>query len=236
MSPTKPYPTIPRRGIRSESGSILLLTALSMVMLLGVVALAIDGSYMYTERNRMAAAADAAAKSAAFERKRWGYGNSDLWRVARYEVAWQNLDPAIVVEVNNPPNTGTYSGDNHYVEVILAKTTQTFFARVLNPVWSSLTPRVRAVAGTATPSACFITMENLDIGRDTWNLHECAIEVGGDLSANNPTAKIIGPAFVTGNCPDCGGVRSNFPGGVIGAPPQRIHSRHWTHPTSCSRA
>ena len=58
-----------RPPISGERGSIVLLTALSMVVLLGMVALAVDGSYLYTELNRMSAAADAAAKSAALERR-----------------------------------------------------------------------------------------------------------------------------------------------------------------------
>ncbi len=65
--PTSPGSAARRRDARSEEGSILILTALSMVVLLGMVALAVDGSYMFTERNRMSAAADSGAISAALD-------------------------------------------------------------------------------------------------------------------------------------------------------------------------
>src|SRR4051812_3385043 len=53
------------RSGHPESGSILVLTALTLVTLLGVTALAVDLGYMYEMRNRMSAAADVAARSAA---------------------------------------------------------------------------------------------------------------------------------------------------------------------------
>ena len=73
-----------RRRARSESGSIIILTALSMVLMLGILAFAIDTSLLYAERNRMAAAADAAAKSAAMEYLR--KSTSDLQAFANREV------------------------------------------------------------------------------------------------------------------------------------------------------
>src|SRR3954468_2140273 len=73
--------------LKSESGSILILTALAMIVLLGVVALAVDGSFMYTERNRMAAAADGAAKSAAFEVYLGNTDDTALLAFAKREVS-----------------------------------------------------------------------------------------------------------------------------------------------------
>ena len=49
----------PRRG---ERGQVIVLTALSMTMLLGIAALSVDAAFMYDKRNRLYAAADAAAK------------------------------------------------------------------------------------------------------------------------------------------------------------------------------
>src|SRR5262245_11113435 len=55
---------------RRERGSILIMTALTLTGMLGVTALALDAAYMYDQRNRMGAAADAAALAAAQEYKR----------------------------------------------------------------------------------------------------------------------------------------------------------------------
>ena len=50
-----------------ESGQILVLTTVSMIALLGIMALTLDTSFMFEKRNRLHTAADAAAKSAAIE-------------------------------------------------------------------------------------------------------------------------------------------------------------------------
>ena len=67
----------------SERGSILILTALSMTVLLGIAALSIDISFMYDKRNRLHAAADAAAKSGAFEVRRDSVDFADRSRNVR---------------------------------------------------------------------------------------------------------------------------------------------------------
>jgi Flp pilus assembly protein TadG len=50
---------------RNERGSVILITAIAIATLLGFAALAVDGSYLYTIRNRLQAAADAAALAGA---------------------------------------------------------------------------------------------------------------------------------------------------------------------------
>ncbi|HUR20794.1 MAG TPA: pilus assembly protein TadG-related protein, partial [Vicinamibacterales bacterium] len=52
---------------RDQEGQILVLTTVSMIALLGIMALSLDASFMFEKRNRLHAAADAAAKSAAYE-------------------------------------------------------------------------------------------------------------------------------------------------------------------------
>src|SRR5262245_588754 len=72
------------RAARDEKGSILILTALSLTVLLGIAALSVDASYMYDMRNKLSAAADAAAKSAAIEVHR---GNSaNIVKFAQHQV------------------------------------------------------------------------------------------------------------------------------------------------------
>lgn len=46
----------------SDRGSVTLLVAFSLVVMLGIAGLAIDLGYMYLQKNRMQAVADAAAR------------------------------------------------------------------------------------------------------------------------------------------------------------------------------
>ena len=159
----------------SERGSILILTALSMTVLLGIAALSLDISFMYDKRNRLHAAADAAAKSGAFEvRRDSSISLTDLQTFANQQVSAHGFNPAgtTSVVVHHPPTSGAFTGDAGYVEVIVSEPTSTFFGRILG--WTSMTPGARAVAGTSNNLACIITLRgpgttpySLEIGNTT---------------------------------------------------------------------
>lgn len=183
-----------------ERGSILLLAALSMVMLLGIVALAIDASFMYTERDRMSGAADAAAKSAALELVH--HPSSDLQAFANRDVVMNGFTPSpdgdTHVEVVAPPDHGAYASKPKYVQVTVWRDTPTLFGTVLG--WLSMRPTAYAVAGTSAPEDCLIVMDDLTIGNAEINMKGCNVHVGGDLIGNNPNADIQGPAAAAGSC------------------------------------
>lgn len=206
MSPNTPNPR--HRALASESGSIIILTALSMVVLLGILAFAVDASFLYTERNRMAAAADDAAKSAAVENiRRPSASVADLTAFANRQVLAHGFDPGVTtsVTVNRPPvSPSPFAGDSHFVEARVSRPTPTFFARVVNAAWGSVTPMARAVAGAATPLNCFITNHNLTFGNDTYTLNGCGVGVGGDLSVGGAiTGSPAPPVSVSGTCSGC---------------------------------
>src|SRR6185436_19755627 len=55
-----------RKSRSSDSGSVLVMTAIALPVLIAFAALSLDVGYIYDYRQRMSAAADAAATSAAF--------------------------------------------------------------------------------------------------------------------------------------------------------------------------
>lgn len=229
MVPTRSFATARSASMRSESGSILILTALSMVILLGAAAFAVDGSFMYTERNRMWAAADAAAKSAALE---VFYGNTtqaNLEVFADKEVALHNFSPArssgdTDVVVSHPPITGDHVGDSGYVEVTVARMTATYFGTILG--WANLRPLARAVAGQSSGPNCLIalappgsTPPAISIGVTTLNMPNCNIADAGDLVCSNPGGQCfidsgytaIGASSCTGRCTNMGPITTDAP-------------------------
>ncbi len=204
-----------------ESGSILILTALSMVVLLGIAALSLDVSFMYDKRNRLHAAADAGAKSAAFELQRnSSISLTDLRTFANQQVSAHGFNPAGTtnVVVNHPPASGAFSGNAGYVEVIVSEPTPTFFGKILG--WASMTPGARAVAGTSNNLACIITLKasgtspySLEIGNTTMTLNGCGVADGGDLNGANPNSRINGTPMpsvgIVGSCyNNCGNMGS----------------------------
>src|SRR5439155_1515783 len=128
----------------------LIVTVVTMTAMLGITALAIDASFMYDKRNRLHAAADAAAKSAATEVARdstlspnlnrtCALNDTDpLCRFASQQITAHGFNPggATSVVVNHPPLSGWFTCANQpvycnrYVEVIVSEATATFFANV----------------------------------------------------------------------------------------------------------
>jgi Flp pilus assembly protein TadG len=199
-----------------------------MTVLLGMAALSVDASFMYDTRNRLYAAADAAAKLGAAEVLRdSSISQTDLETFAHQQVTAHGLTPGTcgsttvgisAVCVNHPPLNGPFAGQASYVEVLVSQTTSTFFGHVLG--FASMVPGARAVAGSSSPTACLITTGtpgsvpvSLQIGNSQLVLNGCGVSDSGDLAGTNPNAAITGnplPSVGTvGTCSGtCGGMGS----------------------------
>ena len=209
-----------------DRGQILILTALSMTALLAVAALSLDASYMYDKRNRLHAAADAAAKSGAIEVKRNpSISNADLQVFADQQVTAVGFSPggATSVVVSHPPVSGPFTGSASYVEVVVSEPTSTFFGNILG--WASMTPGARAVAGESSGPNCIITLggptaspESFTLGNSTLTMPGCNVANAGDMVTTNPNATIAAAGTgVTGAC--SGGGCGNITNMTTGAPP-----------------
>src|SRR5688500_19624091 len=110
------------RPSNQESGQILVLTTVSMIALLGIMAITLDASFMFEKRNQLHAAADAAAKSAAMEIIRNPtVSQASLEKFADHQVIAHGFLPSrqsgtTSVVVNRPPASGAFAGNVHYVE------------------------------------------------------------------------------------------------------------------------
>ncbi len=149
---------------RSERGQILIFLAVILPVLLGFSALAIDAGYLFDHRQRMSAAADAAAIAGAFEVKRKtdidpttlkGYAGDD----AKRNGFWDGHD-GVTVTVHRGPQSGPFKGNMKYVEVIISQDVPTFFMRMLGTM--TMTASARAVAGPEDASGCVYALNTLD--------------------------------------------------------------------------
>lgn len=199
-------------SVTGERGQILLLTAFSMVVLLGIGALSLDASYMYDKRNTLYAAADAAAKSGAIEVRRTPtISQTSLENFANQQVNAHGLTAAScltttldlsAVCVHHPPASGPFTGNAGYVEVIVSQRTSTFLGVILG--MTNMTPAARAVAGSSSAEQCIVTlspgMTSMQLGNSTLNLTNCEVDVGGYLNTTNPNALINGEVAITETC------------------------------------
>lgn len=206
-----------------ESGQVLVLTALSMVALLGVAALSLDASFMFAKRNQLHAAADAAAKSAAVEIVRNpGVTLESLERFADQQVAAHGFAPSrlggtTTVIVNRGPASGAFAGNSSYVEAIVSEATSTFFGKMFG--FLSMTPGAIAVAGAGNPSVCIIVLEDMTIGNTEITLNGCGVAVGDELRGNNPNSEINGTPLPSVGAGSCSGTCSGMGSLTTGALP-----------------
>jgi Flp pilus assembly protein TadG len=219
LNAARSFPMIRRTPARDERGQILILTALSMTVLLGMAAFSVDASFMYDKRNKLYAAADAAAKLGATEVHR----NSSVTQAALEAFAaeqvrrhgltpgsWGTTTPGIAgVQVNRPPLNGPFAGQAGYVEVLIAEVTNTFFGKVLGVL--SLTPGARAVAGMGPGANCIVTLgspgatpTSLSVSNSAINM-ACNVADGGDLDINASGLITGGSTDATGTCGGNGG-------------------------------
>jgi Flp pilus assembly protein TadG len=196
----------PFSRVGDDRGQILLLTAFSMVALLGIASLALDASYMYDKRNHLFSAADAAAKSGAIEvHRNSGVSNTALQAFANQQVAAHGFSPdtTTTVTVHHAPVSGPFAGNTGYVEVIVSEQTSTFIGRILG--LASMTPTARAVAGTSSGPDCIVTLggspSGLDIGVAHIDMPGCSIADNGDMSVASGNASVVASdVSVVGTC------------------------------------
>lgn len=122
-------PNLPVKKI-SEKGQAMILIVFSIIGLIGMSALAIDGGNAYVDSRRAETAASAAALTAATTRIEGGN-----WRAAALITAsdngYNNDGITNTVELNTPPIYGDYGGNPEFIEVIITSHLKTYFGNVI---------------------------------------------------------------------------------------------------------
>jgi hypothetical protein len=130
----------------SRRGSVIVLTALLLIGLIGVVALAVDGGLLLDNRRRVQAAADAAAMAAAGQLF-YNYAAISTRPPALYDPGSHAVTAARAiakdngfvndgktskVDVHIPPKTGPFTGQRGYAEVIVTYFQPRYFSSIWN--------------------------------------------------------------------------------------------------------
>jgi hypothetical protein len=206
-----------------RAGIVAVLVAACLVVILGMVAIAVDGGFLLSERQHAQSNADAAALAAVSDLYYdfWGYGGVDVKGTAKAAAlanaaanGYANDGTQTIVTVNIPPKSGDYVGQVGYAEVIVQYNFQRAFSRIFGT--AAVPVRARAVA-RGLPLAfeagilCLdptlkgalnaqgggtVTVENAAVIDDSNNGSAAIAGGGGALVA--PTFKITGDYTVSG--------------------------------------
>lgn len=150
--------------LRDEKGQMLILTALSMTVLLGVLAFATDLGVLFRAKRNLQIAADAAATAGALDMR---YGSSTSiaendsycaayangYKATNTTPSCSNTVPSnpsnATVTINTPPAYG-YHISTGFVEAIVTTPNPTIFMNLFG--YHSMNVTARAVAGPVNPS------------------------------------------------------------------------------------
>jgi hypothetical protein len=159
----------------NRRGAILLLVAVSMVALMGLLVMAIDGGLVQRQRRIAQLAADAAVKAGAIEIYR--DRTDSVAASARSEATRNGFTHGVggrVVTVTYPSTEPGFSGP-FFVQVAVRDTVRTIFGSLIG---RALVPvNARAVGGvTGTTNNCIVSLEDHDD-------HAIIVQSGGQVVA-----------------------------------------------------
>jgi hypothetical protein len=139
---------LPSTNLSRRAGSVTPWLLLSLLAIMGVVAIGMDGGRMLEERRHALATADAAALAAAGQNYRKLLSMSNNAKNAALSVAlangYTNDGVDSIVTLNIPPTSGEFAGKTDYVEVITQKNLTASFGAVFTA--KPLVVKARAVA------------------------------------------------------------------------------------------
>jgi hypothetical protein len=138
-------------------GTIAVLVAVSLAVMLGVVAIALDGGLLLDNRRKVQAGADAAALAAAIDlfANYASYNGVDSTGAAKASAlataaanGFNNDGVTSIVTVNIPPTSGHFAGQAGYAEVIIQYNQKRNFSSIFGS--GDLPVKARAVASGKT--------------------------------------------------------------------------------------
>ena len=188
----------------SKSGQVLVLTAMSLVVLMGIAGLSVDLGEFWTLRRNMQTAADAAAISAAIALRL----KQDATAAGRSVSALNRFTDGVngvTVTVNNPPASGPSAGNANYVEVIIAQAKPPYFLKALG--YSSITVSARAVGSSTNSPACVFALDPTASG---------ALSVGGSSSMALSCGALVDSSSASALSTNGGGALTATAIGVVG--------------------
>jgi Flp pilus assembly protein TadG len=188
-----------QRLSRNERGSMSVMIAIGLTVLLGFAALGVDVSLWLRAKNDVQAAADAAANSVAAAASA-GNPAGRLTAEANTAAAasgFQNGMNGVTVTLNHPPASGAHAGNANAYEVIITAPQKVYLASVMRGATAPIV-KGRAVAllvaGTPAPTfnTCILGLSPLPSNIDvTANGNTVVTANGCDVDADSPSSSSI---------------------------------------------
>lgn len=205
---------------KNEKGQAMILVVFSIIGLIGMAALAIDGGNAYVDSRRAETAASAAALAGAtarIEGRNW----RDAALTAASDNGYNNDGITNTVELNTPPINGDYNGNPEYIEVIITSHLKTYFGSVIgireitsvSNVVSQSKPSILGPLFNGYALVSLAPHSRCDFHMSFWIHSEATINLeGGGLFVNSDNPECAFISFGSGSVR----VRDSSPISVVG--------------------
>jgi Flp pilus assembly protein TadG len=192
----------------ADRGQVMVLICVSLVAIVGMIAVVTDFSFMQHQRNMMQTAADSAAMAGSEE---LAYGDQVVAGQADAATnGYTNGTGSVTVTINNPPSTGPNASNSGYVEAIVTKPEPTYFLRVLGV--TTMTVSARAVAYEGNGPNCIYVLNPTASGALSGNGNVSVASGCGLLVDSNSSTAITAVGNVSITAPQIG-VVGNYSAG-----------------------
>lgn len=185
---------------RDERGQALILIVFSIIGLIGVTALAVDGGNAYLQQRRVQNAVDTTALGGALARIK-----GQNWVQKTFSIAeangYNNDGQTNIVKVFSPPESGEYAGEIEYIQVRITSSVPTYFGSAIGI--QQVTVSAEAVVRTKRSEITEILNGNAVISlvptsdcnddKAFWVHGESTLDIiGGGIfvNSNNPTCAL----------------------------------------------
>jgi Flp pilus assembly protein TadG len=202
------------RLLADEQGSVAVMVALSMVVVVAFVGLAVDVGQLRLEKGRLQAAADAVALSGALESSQCaGTAGCAAMVTAAQTALCENgyklnatsvptgctrSTSGVTLALNNGPSALGASDPNHgstsYVEVVLTETQPLYFANVIG--LKSMNLNARAETATGSSNSCMYVLRPTGTALQL-NASTLTMQCGITIESNSSSAMQVNASTVT---------------------------------------
>jgi hypothetical protein len=178
------------RLCRDRSGTIAVMTALSLTALVGFAGLGIETTQWYTEKRSIQTASDDAALSAAIA---YGQGNTSGYTTEGKSVAGSDgfIDGTnqVSVTVNKPPTSGPYASNASAIQVVIVAPAKPILSKMFIGDFNISASSVAIPASPAT-NGCVLALNGAAAGAGTLSgtttitLNNCSFDVNSKSSSS----------------------------------------------------
>jgi Flp pilus assembly protein TadG len=191
-----------------RSGTIAVMTALSLTALVGFAGLGIETTQWYTEKRAIQAAADDAALSAAVA---YSQGNTSGYTTEGKSVAgtdgFVDGTNSVSVTVNKPPASGPYASNASAIQVIINAPAQPVLSKMFIGDFT-ITASSVAIPASSSTNGCVLALNGAAAGAGTLSgttnitLKNCSFDVnsksGSALVMNGNSSLTAADVYVVG--------------------------------------